>query len=345
MYVTKFRGAGQGEKALVAEVIAGELARALGLPSPELVVVDVDVALAAAEPDPEIQELIQASPGANLGIDFLPGSLAFTDGTPIDPDLAAEIVWLDTLITNVDRTHATRTSSSGTGALAHRSRRRVLSPARPDLARAHRARAGADARRARPAVGRRVDRGGRRRLASRAISAVGEAAARVPAQWLGVNPATRRADLAAFLWSDSGVRAASSPTSRKLVPDASFAYALLRVVPDIERGEQLNAGVVVYCRRRDFLELRTQLDEQRIGALAPQLDVTQLGASLEALRAIACGEPAGGALAELPASERFGWLVAPASTIIQPSEVHTGLTPDPAATLDRLFATLVRPNG
>src|SRR3954447_26186690 len=105
MYVTKFRGAGQGEKALEAEVVAGELARALGLPVPELVVVDVDVALAAAEPDPEIQDLIQASPGMNLGMDFLPGALPYTAGTPVDPALAADIVWFDTLVTNVDRTH------------------------------------------------------------------------------------------------------------------------------------------------------------------------------------------------------------------------------------------------
>jgi hypothetical protein len=129
------------------------------------------------------------------------------------------------------------------------------------------------------------------------------------------------------------------------VPDAPFAYALLRLVPDIERGEQLNVGVVVYCRQDDFLGLRTHLDEQRIATLAPQLRVTDVRASLEAVRAVVCGEPAGGALAALPPSERFGWLVAPASTIIQPSEVHTGLTADPAATLERLFGTLVGPNG
>ena len=91
-------------KALVAEVVAGELGRALGLPVPELVVVEIDVALAAAEPDPEIQDLIEASPGPNLGMDFLPGALPFTSGTAIDPQLAADIVWFDTLITNVDRT-------------------------------------------------------------------------------------------------------------------------------------------------------------------------------------------------------------------------------------------------
>ena len=125
------------------------------------------------------------------------------------------------------------------------------------------------------------------------------------------------------------------------MPDLPFAYAILRVVPDIERGERLNAGVVVYCRQRDFLDLRTQLDEARLTTLAPGLDVGAVRASLEALRAVVCGEAAGGALAALPPSERFGWLVAPASTIIQPSEVHTGLTDDPHATLERLFGLLV----
>ena len=123
--------------------------------------------------------------------------------------------------------------------------------------------------------------------------------------------------------------------------DAPFAYALLRVVPHIERGERLNVGVVVYCRQRDFLDLKTELDERRLTALAPDLDLADVRASLEALRAVVCGEPAGGALAELAPSERFGWLVAPASTILQPSEVHTGLTQDPQSTLDRLFEALV----
>lgn len=125
--------------------------------------------------------------------------------------------------------------------------------------------------------------------------------------------------------------------------DVPFAYAILRVVPRVERGERLNAGVVVFCRQRDFLDLRAQIDAERLAALAPDLDVAAVRASLEAIRAVVCGEPAGGALAALPASERFGWVVAPASTIIQPSQVHTGLTGDPAATLDRLFDALVAP--
>jgi hypothetical protein len=106
LYVVKFRGAGQGPKALVAEVVAGELARAVGLPVPELVLVELDPALGDAEPDPEIQELIQASAGLNLGVDFLPGALAFDEAAArrLDPALAAAVVWLDALVLNVDRT-------------------------------------------------------------------------------------------------------------------------------------------------------------------------------------------------------------------------------------------------
>jgi hypothetical protein len=106
LYVLKFRGAGQGPKALVAEVVVGELARSLGLPVPELVLVAVDPELGRAEPDSEIQDLIAASPGTNVGVDFLPGSLAYSPASPdqIDPDLAADVVWFDALVTNVDRT-------------------------------------------------------------------------------------------------------------------------------------------------------------------------------------------------------------------------------------------------
>ena len=106
LYVTKFRGAGQGVRALVAEVIVGELARGAGLLVPELVTVAIDARLGAAEPDPEIQELITASEGVNLGVDFLPGTLAYTPAGAWQPspELAADIVWLDALATNVDRT-------------------------------------------------------------------------------------------------------------------------------------------------------------------------------------------------------------------------------------------------
>jgi len=106
LYVVKFRAAGQGLKALVAEVIVGELARAAGLPVPELVLVDLDPALGRTEPDPEINELITASAGVNLGIDFLPGALEYNPARPgtLTAERASEIVWFDALTTNVDRT-------------------------------------------------------------------------------------------------------------------------------------------------------------------------------------------------------------------------------------------------
>ncbi|HEX8207361.1 MAG TPA: HipA family kinase [Solirubrobacteraceae bacterium] len=106
LYVVKFRGAGQGARALVAEVLVGELARSLGFPVPRLEVVELDAALGAAEPDPEIQDLINASAGTNLAVDFLPGALAFdaSAARELDPAWAAGVVWLDALVTNVDRT-------------------------------------------------------------------------------------------------------------------------------------------------------------------------------------------------------------------------------------------------
>jgi HipA-like kinase len=105
MYVLKFRGAGQGAKALIAELIAGEIARTTGLPVPELVFVNLDPVLARTEPDPEIQDLIRASAGLNLGLDYLPGSVMF-DPVAEKPDveLASRIVWFDAYVTNVDRT-------------------------------------------------------------------------------------------------------------------------------------------------------------------------------------------------------------------------------------------------
>ncbi|MCW3017084.1 MAG: hypothetical protein JWO02_4176 [Solirubrobacterales bacterium] len=124
-------------------------------------------------------------------------------------------------------------------------------------------------------------------------------------------------------------------------PSEPFAYALLRVVPDAERGECLNVGVVLFCRRAKFLQARTHLDTARLCALAPSIDATAVAEHLATLERIAAGDPAGGPVARQEPSERFHWLVAPASTVVQPSDVHTGLTDDPAATLERLMARLV----
>ena len=120
-----------------------------------------------------------------------------------------------------------------------------------------------------------------------------------------------------------------------------FQYSIVRVVPRVERGECLNVGIVLLCRPRRYLGARIQLDEARLAAFAPDLDPTTLRPHLEAIVRIADGDPAAGPIARLGLAERFHWLVAPASTIIQPSEVHTGLCLDPAAELAHLVATLV----
>jgi hypothetical protein len=202
LYVTKFRGAGQGEGALVAEVLAGELARALDLPVPDLVVVEVAPEVGHAEPDPEIQELLEASPGANLGMDFLPGALTFAlPAEPsVDPAFAADVVWFDALVTNIDRTHRNpnllvwhgRTWLIDHGAAFFRQHGdrplvdtateampmladHVLLPVAGPLAEAD------------------------ERLAERALAAVVGAAALVPDDWLGSDPGDVRAGLRAFL--------------------------------------------------------------------------------------------------------------------------------------------------
>ena len=124
-------------------------------------------------------------------------------------------------------------------------------------------------------------------------------------------------------------------------PRSPFQYAMVRVVPRVERGERFNAGVVLFCRPRRFLGARVELDEGLLAALAPGVPAGEVRPHLEALARIAAGDPGAGPVARLPQSERFHWLVAPASTIVQPSEVHTGLCEDPGETLERLFARLV----
>ena len=120
-----------------------------------------------------------------------------------------------------------------------------------------------------------------------------------------------------------------------------FQYAIVRVVPRVERGECVNAGVVLFCRPRKYLAARVALDEARLLALAPDADVDAVRGHLDAFRRIAAGEPDAGPIAALPPSERFHWLVAPASTIIQCSPVHTGLSDDPDAELEHLVERLV----
>ena len=200
LYVLKFRGAGQGPKALVAEVVCGELGRALGLPVPELVLAALDPALGRAEPDPEIQELIEASGGVNLGVDFLPGSLPWDAGFEVGSELAADVVWFDALCMNVDRTPRNpnllvwhgRTWLIDHGAALFRQH-----GSRPLASTAHEPF---------PAIADHVLLGAAgslsaadERLAERAQAAAGAAVALVPEDWLGDDPSGRRSDLAGFL--------------------------------------------------------------------------------------------------------------------------------------------------
>ncbi len=120
-----------------------------------------------------------------------------------------------------------------------------------------------------------------------------------------------------------------------------FSYAIVRVVPRVERGEQINAGVILYCRQREFLAALVALDDSRLRALDAETSAQEVRAHLDAIARVAEGDPAAGAIASMPQSERFGWLVAPSSTVIQASPVHTGLTADPVSTLETLFRELV----
>jgi hypothetical protein len=125
--------------------------------------------------------------------------------------------------------------------------------------------------------------------------------------------------------------------------DKPFEYAVLRVVPRVERGEFINAGVVLYCQAERFLGARVHLDPDRLRALDPDADIEALRAHLEAVHSVCSGGPEAGAVGRLPQGERFGWLVAPRSTVVQPSPVHTGLTDDPDAELERLLRSMVLP--
>ena len=124
-------------------------------------------------------------------------------------------------------------------------------------------------------------------------------------------------------------------------PRNAFQYAIVRVLPRVERGECLNVGVVLLCRPRRFLGARIALDEARLAAFAPDLDPATIRPHLDAIERVAAGDPAAGPIARLGQAERFHWLVAPSSTVIQPSDVHSGLCDDPAAELEHLVATLV----
>jgi hypothetical protein len=129
------------------------------------------------------------------------------------------------------------------------------------------------------------------------------------------------------------------------VPREPFEFAILRVSPRVERGETVNVGIVLFCRTRRFLDVRAELGPRQVAsleAMAPGLDLDQVRSHLASIGAIVAGESSAGPIAALAAPERFRWVTSPSSTVIQPSDVHGGLTDDPGASLDELFEKLAR---
>ena len=122
----------------------------------------------------------------------------------------------------------------------------------------------------------------------------------------------------------------------------TYDYAIIRVVPRVERGEQINVGVILSCTDADFLDAKVEVDEDVVRAVDPSIDLEAMRANLATIPLVCRGGAEAGPIGELPARGRFRWLVSPRSTVIQPSAVHTGRTSDPAACLEHLMDTLVR---
>ena len=356
LYVVKLLGAGHGRKALVAELLAGELARHLGLPVPDLVLVELDAALAKAEPDGEIQDLLERSAGTNVGLDFLPGALAFAPaiGPAPEPELAAAVVWLDAFTTNVDRTarnpnllvwhRRLHLIDHGSALYIHHSWKDPLS-----MLGGHSSRSGTTSCCPSPGRSRRRTPGSRRSSTAHSWSG-----SRPPSRTTGCRPRTAcrtPTRTAGRTWTTSpracgpATRSWRRPTVPESPDIAGPQPVRVRDRPGrpprrarrgLQRGHRADVPAATLPRRQ------AELDEPLLVAMAPDCDPEIVREHLAAIEAIAAGDPDAGPIAALSAPERFHWLVSPSSTIIGTSEVHTGLTADPAATLEHLFRTLVR---
>ena len=312
---------------------------------PQLALLELDPVLGRAEPDPEIQELIFASGGLNVGVDFLPGALAYTPGGPVQPDaeLAADVVWLDALLTNVDRTaanpnllvwhqHVWLIDHGAALYLQHGGLRPAEQATRafPQIAdHVLLPRAGsileADER-----LAPRVD-GRSSNTSSPSCPANGSSATpprRTSTTSLGASRPRGRSRRRRSMPGASAV--ASSPTRSCASSRGSNGASASMPASSSTAGE------------RDFLAVRTFLDERRLSALADDVAPAAVRAHLDALVRIAEGAPDAGPIAALPPAQRFGWLVSPSSTIVQPSPVHSGLCDEPSETLDELFTDLVK---
>ena len=130
-----------------------------------------------------------------------------------------------------------------------------------------------------------------------------------------------------------------------MAADVTYDYSIIRVVPRVDRGEQINVGVILSVADSEFLDVRIELDEELLQRIDPAVDVAAVRDQLDLIRAVCRGGPDAGPIGQLPARGRFRWLVSPRSTMVQPSSVHTGRTSDPGACLERLMESVVRRPG
>ncbi len=382
MYVVKFCGAGQGPRALVAEVICAEIAGAIGLRVPRWVPVLVPEELAPAEPDEEVQHLLKLSVGMNLGIDFLPGALDVGPMPTVDPQLAGRIVWLDALITNADRSwrnpnmllwhRALQLIDHGAALTFHHSwapgradqvqrfatreydlADHALLECTPDVLAADHDLGDLDW--AGVIAGAVADRPrGMARWGQRGVGWSGGREGGLPGVPAGshrrpthLGPGTcpgRRKWARPRCPGPSGVGPAE-PGAAGLDPRAEdravgvmtgmpFEYAVLRIVPRVDRGEYVNGAVLLYCQQTEFLGMRIRSDLSCVTALWSKADVVAIVDALAAAKAVAEGSRTVGEVGLADPGRRFRWLTAPRSVVIQPGPVHTGVTDDPDAELD-----------
>ena len=349
-YVLKFRGAGQGPKVLVAEVIVGELARALDLSVPRLAVVDLQAPIAKYEADEEVQDLLTASLGLNLGIDFLPGSFGYDGSRPPAPDTAADILWLDALTANVDRTWSNPNllvwhrnpwlidhgaalyfhhGWPSRGADPHRFATQAFDASTHVLR---------DVASSLPAAHERLSGTVTAELLAPVVAAV-------PDSWLEAAPGLDTPAAVRAAYVEHLLARVAEPvrlaTRGRVMTRHGYQYVVLRCVPRVEREEFLNVGLVLYSQGADFLEAAYRVDAARLRAFAPQVDVHDVDGALETIAQVCRGVTGGGLPTLGGLGRRFGWLSAPRSTVVQPGPVHGGLTADPATELRDLLQRLV----
>ena len=284
-YVVKFRGAGQGLKVLVAEVVVGELGRRLGLRVPELRAVQLDAAIGRYEADEEVQDLLTASVGLNLAVDFLPGSFGWDAGFAVPEQEALRVLWLDAFTANVDRSWRNPNLliwhrelwliDHGAALYFHHSWQSGLDPERfaAQPLRRYRARlrqlCQRDCRWSMKSLPALIDE-----------NLLAEILEAVPDEWLepagavtepDSHPAGLRRLPAGSAGQPDGL-AAGLHRSRAMTK-SPFQYVVLRCVPRVDREEFVNVGVVLYSQPADYLACASHVEEQRLLAVAPELDI------------------------------------------------------------------------